>query len=87
MKEELSIESPRIAAEDIEPCTSKIRETNSQEEQIPCASPGVVINDNEEKKTTDPTIFENEIPKNEVSIHTHRHTVYECTLTKNRLLY
>ncbi|XP_047947982.1 biorientation of chromosomes in cell division protein 1-like 1 isoform X4 [Salvia hispanica] len=65
MKEELSIESPRIAAEDIEPCTSKIRETNSQEEQIPCASPGVVINDNEEKKTTDPTIFENKIPKNE----------------------
>ncbi|XP_042061227.1 uncharacterized protein LOC121805448 isoform X2 [Salvia splendens] len=65
MKEELSIESCRIAAEDIEPGSSKIRETNSREEQLPCASPGQVINDNEEKKTTDPTIFENEIPKNE----------------------
>ncbi|KAL1564231.1 hypothetical protein AAHA92_06601 [Salvia divinorum] len=67
IKEDLSIELPRIVAEDIEePCSSEIRETNSREEQIPCASPGLVINDNEEKKTIDPTIFENEIPKNEV---------------------
>ncbi|KAG6421713.1 hypothetical protein SASPL_118270 [Salvia splendens] len=67
MKEDVSIESPRIVAEDIkESCSSEIRETNAQEEQIPCASSGVVINDNEEKKTIDPTIFENEIPKDEV---------------------
>lgn len=72
IKEDVSTELPQIAAEDREePCLSEVKDTNSQEEQILCASPGVCINDNKENKTTAPTVFENETPKDEVSIYTH----------------
>lgn len=65
--EDLSTELPQVAVEDTEkPCLSEV---SSQEEQILSASPGVVIKDNKENETIDPTVIQKEIPEDAVSVY------------------